>query len=176
MFVNACINIFGASKVNFAIFTIYVTVGHNEPEAHHTITQATLEFFIYAFEVFLLWFTTENINFKIYVFNLMVGINQAKMFAKMSIFLIHVPANTIEDSQDSAELLDSDILYLESDDNEEVRKKLIDYDSQSNVTCHTIGGFSLTRPYVASEINLRLSSNELSSIHKTQPLVFQSNE
>ena len=174
MLANAIINILGSSKVKFAIFTIYVTVGHNEPETRNTITQASLEFFIYAFEVFLLWFTTQNINFKIYVFNLMVGVNQAKNFAKMSIFLIHIPGNSLEDSQDSAEFIDNDATYQDKSDNEDIRKRLIDYDSQSNVTCHTVGGFSVARPIVSSDMNLRLSSHEVNSIHKSQPILSRS--
>ena len=173
---NALINLLGSSRVNFAIFTIYMTIGYNDPQYHKIVIQATLEFFIYAFEVFLLWFTTENIDFKIYIYNLMVGINQINKLGQISIFLIHVPGNSNQDLLiESANSINS-VAFLEKSESEEVRKRLIDYDTRSNMSGHTISGFFTTRQFIASDTNNRLASNEASSMHKSQPIITFSDE
>ena len=113
-------------EVDYAIFWLYVTVKLDVKD-FVAIYKVIFEFLIYAFEVFLLYFTTDNINFRSYILYLMQGRRALHMVSKVSIFLIHIP-----DNSEPSILSDSDensMKKLSKSNEEESRKFLKNYDS-----------------------------------------------
>ena len=95
------------------------------------ITFAILEYLIFSSEVFLLWFTTNNIDYREYVNYLTQGIRESKLITKISLFLIYVP---YEDSENLEESDEDEIYpqgYDERSQSENSKIRLIEYDRQS---------------------------------------------
>jgi len=65
------------------------------------------EFSLLALEVFLICFTTENIDFRRYIYFLMVGRQQEQLYDAASIFLVRIPKNARFNSRMSYESIDN---------------------------------------------------------------------
>ena len=89
MSINATVNYYRSSVTKYAFFTIYLTIRSSE-DGRRMIIQSIIEFFVYSSEVFLLWFTTDNIDYKEYLYYLMIGINKPEMISRVSLFLVYV--------------------------------------------------------------------------------------
>ena len=85
---NGIINSIQPDK--FVVFWVYVAT-KSKPKNFQLIEQFIYSFLIYASEVFLLYLTTEIINFKLYVYFLMVGREKLRMMNDVSIFLKILP-------------------------------------------------------------------------------------
>ena len=97
----------------------------------YIIIVAVLEYLIYLSEVFLLWFTTNNIDYREYVGYLTQGIREAKLITKISLFLIYVP---YEDTESLSESDEDEVYgheYDERSQSENSKIRLIEYDRQS---------------------------------------------
>ena len=110
---------------------------------------------LYAFEVFVLWFTTSNIDYRKYLGYLTHGIRERKLISKISLFLIYMPHDTYEsfDEED-----DNDYTFLEKSQNEHVKARLLEYEQESQQypqfsvscltkeTCNVSGSDALLSP------------------------------
>ena len=94
MATNAIINFLPSSGILYAASTLYV-VTKADLDTKRVINEFIAEFVCFIVELFLFWYTTNNIDFRKYMFYLMVGVNQPDMIAKISIFLIYAPQNSI---------------------------------------------------------------------------------
>lgn len=112
---------------DFGLFWLQVVTRKNLTQDEPIIVNFLWEFSLYSAEVFLLWFTTDNINFKKYIYYLLIGRRKLEMITHVTIFLTHFEWNR------SRETINSTGSFLESSkkNTEEATMKLIeDYESQ----------------------------------------------
>ena len=92
------------------------------------------EFFAYLSEAFLLWFTTDNIDYRGYLNFLAEGIRNRKFIFKMSLFLVHSP-KTIPDYEEES----TDWRILDRTEDENVRARMTLYNQESRTTFQISG-------------------------------------
>ena len=128
---NTLFNLCIQGPKSYTIFSILYVAEIHDYHSVYIVLYALAEFSIYVFEILLLWFTMNNIDYREYLVLLTIGIKETKFIAKISLFLVHAPHKQHQNLEEEGEDDDIDYSTLENTATEEVKKELDDYDMRS---------------------------------------------
>ena len=167
MTTNAIINYL--QPVNFSVFWAFVVSRNQGGTLLELIFRAIISFFIYVFEIFLLCFTTDSVDYRIYIYNLMIGMSRPDLIQKISIFLKCIPNNELSSLEDENEKEDSNKVssHMNTTDRDNEMDLLIeDYERKTIGVIHTQEG-SKTQ-LIDSRIKLLSTDSEYTFAHRNR--------
>lgn len=162
MGINAIVNFW--SVENYAVFYVFVCTKLKD-SAPIIIAEFFAEFAIYVLEIFLMWFTTDNISFRDYILWLLYGVERMDLMDLASIFLNYVPENQSVSESRSGSIKS----FVKSDQkDEDASRRLIEsYDTQVMQS-----GFHLdlsgNDSYIESQNDTIMRSNDINRTKKKQ--------